>query len=116
MSFVKLSSFAVATIVVLMIQVYLVGCDQSDDECKISQSKIVSPDSKTPTRNESSSETEVVQKSLLIVFDGTGSMGDDLAVMIPAAKEIIKTFHERPEKPIKNYVLIVFQDPSMMTF
>jgi hypothetical protein len=54
----------------------------------------------------------VVKKSLVIVFDGTSSMTDDLAQMREAAKEIISSLSARKDKPIKNYVLTVFKDPS----
>lgn len=52
------------------------------------------------------------QKSLVIVFDGTGSMSDDLAELVPAANSIIEDFASRPDKPIFNYILSVFHDPS----
>lgn len=52
------------------------------------------------------------QKSLLIIFDSTGSMGSDLAQLRQAAKDIVNFFAERDDKPIYNYILSVFNDPS----
>lgn len=52
------------------------------------------------------------QRSLIIVFDATGSMSDDLAQVRPATNDIIKTYSDHPDKPIKNYILSVFHDPS----
>jgi hypothetical protein len=52
------------------------------------------------------------QKSLLIVFDGTSSMNDDLVQMREAVKKIVNKFSEKKNNPIKNYVLTVFKDPS----
>lgn len=52
------------------------------------------------------------QKSLVIVFDGTGSMGNNLQELIPAANSIIDNFASRPDKPIHNFILTVFHDPS----
>lgn len=110
---------------VIIFLVKTISGDISDDECGVLVPKTteapfkattiapsiatiiapsITPESSFPTR-------KTAQKSLLIVFDGTGSMSDDLAAMVPAAKEIIKTFSSRKENPIKNYVLVVFQDP-----
>lgn len=52
------------------------------------------------------------QKSLLIVFDGTGSMGNNLAQLKPIAKEIVNDYSARDDKPIYDYILTVFNDPS----
>lgn len=52
------------------------------------------------------------QRSLIIVFDGTISMEDNLAQLKPAAKRIIDTYASREDKPIYNYVLTVFHDPG----
>ena len=53
------------------------------------------------------------QKSLLIVFDGTVSMTEDLKQVRIAAREIINFFAKRPENSIYNYVLVVFRDPNI---
>lgn len=52
------------------------------------------------------------QKSLLIIFDGTGSMHDDLQQLTQGAQEIINDLSSRNDSPIFNYVLVVFRDPS----
>lgn len=50
--------------------------------------------------------------SLAFVFDSTGSMWDDLVQVQIGAERIMATMLERPEKPIYNYVLVPFHDPS----
>lgn len=52
------------------------------------------------------------QKSLLIIFDGTGSMHDDLQQLRSGAQEIINDLSSRNDSPIFNYVLVVYRDPS----
>lgn len=52
------------------------------------------------------------QKSLLIVFDATGSMHDDLEQLRSGAQEIITELSAREDNPIYNYVLVVYRDPS----
>lgn len=52
------------------------------------------------------------QKSLLIIFDGTGSMYDDLQQLRMGAQEIINDLSSRNDSPIFNYVLVVYRDPS----
>lgn len=52
------------------------------------------------------------QKSLLIVFDGTGSMHDDLQQLRSGAQEIINDLSSRNDSPIFNYALVVYRDPS----
>jgi hypothetical protein len=89
--------------------------DQSDDECGVN-----SDSDDIPGKNLSSSVSQASgsrvrkypQRSLLIVFDGTSSMGNDLEQMRTAAKQIINELSGRENKPIKNYVLTVFKDPS----
>jgi hemicentin len=53
------------------------------------------------------------KKSLLIIFDGTGSMGTDLAQLRSGANDIIKDFSSRENSPIDNYVLVIFRDPDV---
>jgi hypothetical protein len=50
--------------------------------------------------------------SLAFVFDSTGSMWDDLVQVKTGAERIMATMLERPDKPIYNYVLVPFHDPS----
>ena len=54
----------------------------------------------------------VDQKSFLIIFDGTRSMGTDLAQLKSAAEEIINDFSKRENNQIFNYILVVFRDPG----
>lgn len=51
------------------------------------------------------------QKSLLIAFDTTGSMAADLQQLQSGAEDIVRTFSEKPNDPIYNYVLSLFNDP-----
>ncbi|KAJ4441696.1 hypothetical protein ANN_11554 [Periplaneta americana] len=50
--------------------------------------------------------------SLAFVFDSTGSMWNDLVQVKMGAERIMATMLERPDKPIYNYVLVPFHDPS----
>jgi hypothetical protein len=52
------------------------------------------------------------QRSLLIVFDATGSMHDDLEQLRSGAQEIVNEMSARIDNPIYNYVLVVYRDPS----
>ena len=52
------------------------------------------------------------QRSLLIIFDATTSMGADLAQLKSAAQEIINELSKRKDNPIFNYILVVFRDPG----
>jgi hypothetical protein len=52
------------------------------------------------------------QKSLLIVFDTTGSMDSDLVEMKTGAQDIVNNFAKRSDQPIFNYVLSLFNDPG----
>lgn len=52
------------------------------------------------------------QRSLLIIFDGTGSMFDDLEQLKQGAKQIIAELATYQDSPIFNYVLVIFRDPS----
>ena len=52
------------------------------------------------------------QRSLLIIFDATKSMGTDLAQLSSAAQEIVNDLSKRKDNPIFNYILVVFRDPG----
>lgn len=52
------------------------------------------------------------QASLLIVFDGTGSMHADLNQLRGAALKIVNDLAEKESNPIYNYILSVFRDPG----
>lgn len=50
--------------------------------------------------------------TLAFVFDGTGSMWDDLVQVKRGAQLIMRTMKERDDNPIHNYVLVPFYDPG----
>lgn len=50
--------------------------------------------------------------SLAFVFDSTGSMWDDLVQVKTGAERIMATMLDLPDRPIYNYVLVPFHDPS----
>lgn len=52
------------------------------------------------------------QKSLMIVFDGTGSMSRDLEQLRSGANDIVNDLSSRANNPIYNYILTIFNDPS----
>lgn len=52
------------------------------------------------------------QASLVIVFDTTLSMENDLIELRAGAKYIVKKVMEKPNNPIFNYVFVPFNDPS----
>lgn len=51
------------------------------------------------------------QTSLVIVFDGTGSMENCLIQLRAGAKQIIDKFANRDDNPIYNYIFVPFRDP-----
>lgn len=51
------------------------------------------------------------QTSLVIVFDGTGSMENCLKQLRTGAKMIIEKFANDDENPIYNYIFVPFRDP-----
>ena len=98
----------------------VVKSDISDDECGVLveeetttvKSSTDKPLNNFAKRNGTDFKKRIKKKSLLIVFDGTSSMTDDLVQMRDAAKEIISNLAQIKEKPIRNYVLVVFKDPG----
>lgn len=117
----KRPKFLVLSMVVLLISFKSIKPDVSDDECGVDDTEKEFADiprladkpvtsSVSPQSHKTSKKVE--KKSLLIVFDGTSSMGADLTQMRDAAKKLITELSERKDKPIKNYVLTVFKDPS----
>jgi hypothetical protein len=54
----------------------------------------------------------VPQRSLLLVCDATGSMGPHLKAVHEGSKYILDHFENKPNNPIKNYVLAFFRDPG----
>lgn len=57
-------------------------------------------------------EVEPGAATLAFVFDVTGSMWDDLQQVIAGAKRILHTTLNRQDKPLHDYVLVPFHDPS----
>lgn len=51
------------------------------------------------------------QRSLMIIFDGTKSMTNDLEQLRLAAKQIVNELSMRQDNPIFNYILVIFRDP-----
>uniref|UniRef100_A0A182PLL3 Hemicentin-1 n=1 Tax=Anopheles epiroticus TaxID=199890 RepID=A0A182PLL3_9DIPT len=65
------------------------------------------------TRRESLLPPKEGQRSLVIVFDATGSMLDDLQQLREAARLIIAEITQRDSNPIYNYVFVPFRDPHV---
>jgi hypothetical protein len=55
----------------------------------------------------------IEDRSLAIIFDGTGSMGKDLEQLKSAAKEIIDELSKQERNHITEYILVVFRDPEL---
>ncbi|KFB46823.1 AGAP002268-PA-like protein [Anopheles sinensis] len=53
------------------------------------------------------------QRSLVIVFDATGSMLDDLQQLRDAARLIIAEITQKDSNPIFNYIFVPFRDPHV---
>lgn len=56
------------------------------------------------------------QTSLVIVFDGTGSMENCLIQLRSGAKQIIEKFADREDNPIFNYIFVPFRDPRKFCY
>ena len=54
------------------------------------------------------------QKSLVLVFDTTGSMHDDLVQLRQSAIEITEKLTSEKENPIYNYIFSPFNDPGSL--
>lgn len=78
------------------------------EESNISLDVEISPDE----IGESDEEGAHSGASLAFVFDSTGSMWDDLVQVKMGAERIMATMLELPDKPIYNYILVPFHDPS----
>jgi hypothetical protein len=59
-----------------------------------------------------STEPESDERSLVIIFDATASMHDDLVQLRSSAVEIINDLSAQEENKIKEYILVVFRDPG----
>lgn len=56
------------------------------------------------------------QTSLVIVFDGTGSMEHCLVQLRTGARLIVEKFANRDDNPIYNYIFVPFRDPRKFNF
>lgn len=94
--------------------------DISDDECGNHEEDVETTTTVTHqtevdnTRDLSAkaNNQNYTKKSLIVVFDGTNSMVNDLIQMQAAVREIVQNLSVGENKSIKNYVLTVFRDPS----
>lgn len=94
----------------------VVKSDISDDECGIFddfETTTVRPRPVIKPVKDYTNRPRPDQRSLLIIFDATGSMSTDLMQLRGAAQEIINTFSSRENNPIYNYVLSIFRDPGL---
>lgn len=120
------SAFTVVVLVMLLEKV--VKSDVSDDECALhelesSASEIsennAAPEPEPP-KIDYQGRPRPDQKSLLIIFDATGSMSKDLAQVKASAQDIVVALAEHAENPIYNYVLSAFRDegskPSKLSY
>lgn len=84
-----------------------------DNNSKHGETKVVNKrQAPGDNRNDYKDRPRPDQKSLLIVFDATGSMHDDLEQLRAGAQEIVTELSARQDNPIYNYVLVVYRDPS----
>lgn len=92
----------------------LVRSDFSDEECELVEDVELpeNPSDRTSIKKVYKGKPRSNQKSLLIIFDGTGSMRRDLVQLREGAREIVKAYSQGAENPIYNYVLSVFRDPG----
>jgi hypothetical protein len=56
--------------------------------------------------------TSSEDRSLVIIFDATASMHDDLVQLRSSAIEIINNLSVQDENRIKDFILVVFRDPG----
>lgn len=111
------TSIKIITALLIVIVINKVKSDISDDECGIFHEKEESPNASSSLqpikpKKDYKGRPRPDQKSLLIIFDATGSMSDDLAQLRSGAKEIVNKLTSSEESPIYNYVLSVFRDPG----
>ena len=86
------------------------------EEIYAAESTIFSDDciKKTPSTKTSylKDQPKPDQRSLLMIFDTTGSMGTDLVQLKQSASEIVQELSTRADNPIYNYILVEFNDPG----
>lgn len=97
-------------ILTLIILIKIINCDRSDDECGIILQN-AEPANATDDEIYHAFEKLKPKKSLVIVFDTTGSMGDDLKNLQSAAVDITELLKKHPDNPVGNYILSKFDDP-----
>jgi hypothetical protein len=99
-------------VIILICVIKIIYCDKSDDECGII---LKNAEPANATNDDISLALErlkpVPKKSLVIVFDTTGSMEDDLKDLRSAAVDITELLRKHPDNPIGNYILSKFNDP-----
>ncbi|XP_070504621.1 hemicentin-2-like [Chironomus tepperi] len=61
----------------------------------------------------SSDQPRPDQKSLVMAFDTTGSMGSELEQVKSSAQEIVQEMAAKAESPIYNYILVAFNNPNV---
>lgn len=110
------STFIVILLVMTLSQ--LTKSDESDNECgtqdlDLNANEILNdnalPEPEAP-KFDYQGRARPDQKSLLIIFDATGSMTTNLAQVKVSAQQIVVELAEHAENPIYNYVLSVFRD------
>lgn len=87
----------------------------NDDDIQESRSeKLVLLQNETPSSDNDDNELGpgTGQMSLVIVFDGTSSMFDDLQQLRAGATAIIREVNQRSNHPIYDYVFVPFRDPG----
>lgn len=97
---------------------------EREEESLTTTPSVIAIDVFKPSETETNSDDEVAltrttvptkprpgQTSLVIVFDGTGSMENCLIQLRTGAKQIIDKFSEREDNPIYNYIFVPFRDP-----
>lgn len=56
---------------------------------------------------------KVKDRDLIIVFDTTSSMSDDIVQMRQNAEQVVKSFAAKKPNPVSNYILIEFKDNNV---
>lgn len=110
------SKFIIAAIVIFQCCFLVTSLDECDVAGKFDIKTIAKSNGKIEKLSKSGADWNdrpaPDQKSLVIVFDTTGSMSNDLAQLRGGAEDIVNTFSMKDNNPIYNYVLSLFNDPS----
>lgn len=103
--------FGVISVLLLIGVINKVKTDISDEICgEIIEETELSND--TEPKKDYKGRRRPDQRSLIIVFDATGSMATDLNQLRTSAKVIVNKLATYKENPIHNFVLSVFRDPG----